>query len=651
MTPEQKEARRISTASGRIHELRNVGKNGKPYIVDKDAGVPYVFISYKSDDWETVLDGIVYTLCKKYGMRAYFDTIFEENSDSWVDQFQPNMERNPCKAVIAFTDQSYAESYATLMEIMVSRLPRNQTKPLVQVLLSHMGEVADDERDENTGLGTQYFKNGTENKNWAKEKDRFDELFRDLCANDSSYGDGTLASTLNLNYKVRSGPYNERTKNGRPYLDKYSCHEIMNKLLPPSTEIKDCGSAEAFADAIYIMLKGDSKAATAFDKDMIDWPDKKPVTPDAGNAAISTKPSERGNPIMANLAAQPSESKLPTLREFLNENTKNTFQKGKYATIALVGTDGFKNYSLKPVAKAKDLVIAFANARIAEMGDAYIQRVTAHENSPKNPIFITQEEYDRRKAGEKEQTQYEKLDCGYYMNKKYGDYDFLANSLKKQVTALDKDGTAKLLDHILVDCAWKDAPNADAPDTIRADTAVKVSGESKAGESVQPSASEFPTLREFLAKHNKDSVKKGTYSSIALVGTPGAEKYSLRPVPKIKDLVIAFANARIAEMGDAYIQCITAHENSPKNPIFITQEEYDRRKVGEKEQTQYEKLKCGYYMNKKYGDYDFLANSLKKQVEALSEKEGIALLDKILVDCTVLQASSGMEVAANALKL
>ena len=56
-------------------------------------------------------------------------------------------------------------------------------------------------------------------------------------------------------------------------------------------------------------------------------------------------------------------------------------------------------------------------------------------------------------------------------------------------------------------------------------------------------------------------------------------------------------------------------------------------------------------MNKKYGDYDFLANSLKKQVEALSEKEGIALPDKILVDCTVLQASSGMEVAANALKL
>ena len=167
----------------------------------------------------------------------------------------------------------------------------------------------------------------------------------------------------------------------------------------------------------------------------------------------------------------------------------------------------------------------------------------------------------------------------------------------------------------------------------------------------QPSESKLPTLREFLAKHNKDSVKKGTYSSIALVGTPGAEKYSLRPVPKIKDLVIAFANARIAEMGDAYIQCITAHENSPKNPIFITQEEYDRRKVGEKEQTQYEKLDCGYYMNKKYGDYDFLANSLKKQVEALSEKEGIALLDKILVDCTVLQASSGMEVAANALKL
>ena len=140
----------------------------------------------------------------------------------------------------------------------------------------------------------------------------------------------------------------------------------------------------------------------------------------------------------AGLAAQPSASKLPPLREFLNENTKNTFQKGKYTAIALVATNGFKNYSLAPVAKAKDLVIAFANARIAELGDAYIQCITAHENSPKNPIFITQEEYDRRKAGEKEQTQYEKLDCGCYMNKKYGDYDFLANSLKKQVEALSE---------------------------------------------------------------------------------------------------------------------------------------------------------------------------------------------------------------------
>ena len=154
----------------------------------------------------------------------------------------------------------------------------------------------------------------------------------------------------------------------------------------------------------------------------------------------------------AGLAAQPSASKLPTLREFLHENTKNTFQKGKYTAIALVGTDGLKNYSLAPVAKAKDLVIAFANARIAEVGDTYIQRVTAHENSPKNPIFITQEEYDRRKAGEKEQTPYEKLDCGCYMNKKYGDYDFLANSLKKQVEApSEKEGIA-LPDKILVDC-------------------------------------------------------------------------------------------------------------------------------------------------------------------------------------------------------
>ena len=648
MTPEQKEARRISTASGRIHELRNVGKNGKPYIVDKDAGVPYVFISYKSDDWETVLDGIVYTLCKKYGMRAYFDTKFEQNSDSWIKQFVPNMNHGNCKAIVAFTDNVYYESYATLMEVMASRNDDNHKKIFVKVPLSPLTETDDLAATEDTGLGTRVGKSGIVNPLWRIEKETFDRLYGDLKEIADDEGNTKIKRALRRYKGADKGGTSDDA--GESYLTKGACYAIMEAILPDTTDING-NNAASRADAIYTMLMGNSRTKDVFDESMIDWPQQKTAVPDSDNTATRAKSSMEMDTIITNPMAQPSESKLPTLREFLAKHNKDSVKKGTYSSIALVGTPGAEKYSLRPYQKIKDLVIAFANARIAEMGDAYIQRVTAHENSPKNPIFITQEEYDRRKAGEKEQTQYEKLDCGYYMNKKYGDYDFLANSLKKQVTALDKDGTAKLLDHILVDCAWKDAPNADAPDTIRADTAVKVSGESKAGESVQPSASEFPTLREFLAKHNKDSVKKGTYSSIALVGTPGAEKYSLRPYQKIKDLVIAFANARIAEMGDAYIQRVTAHENSPKNPIFITQEEYDRRKAGEKEQTQYEKLDCGYYMNKKYGDYDFLANSLKKQVEALSEKEGIALLDKILVDCTVLQASSGMEVAANALKL
>ena len=36
----------------------------------------YVFISYKSDDWKTVLGDIVYKLVKEHGLNVYFDGDF-----------------------------------------------------------------------------------------------------------------------------------------------------------------------------------------------------------------------------------------------------------------------------------------------------------------------------------------------------------------------------------------------------------------------------------------------------------------------------------------------------------------------------------------------------------------------------------------------
>ena len=48
----------------------------------------YVFISYKSDDWEIVLDQVVRHMVDTYGLRVYFDKNFDRDNDSWVKKFK-----------------------------------------------------------------------------------------------------------------------------------------------------------------------------------------------------------------------------------------------------------------------------------------------------------------------------------------------------------------------------------------------------------------------------------------------------------------------------------------------------------------------------------------------------------------------------------
>ena len=52
------------------------------------------------------------------GLRVYFDTAFDEGSDSWIMQYYDNMCDPHCKAFIAFIDDAYYSSYACLLEMM-----------------------------------------------------------------------------------------------------------------------------------------------------------------------------------------------------------------------------------------------------------------------------------------------------------------------------------------------------------------------------------------------------------------------------------------------------------------------------------------------------------------------------------------------------
>lgn len=111
LTTEQKEKRRHDP---RVQHI-------KKCICNKESGKPYVFISYKSDDWEPVLQDVVYKLVKDYGLNIYFDGDFDSNSIGWLEQFRTNMRSDLCRGILVFRSARYMTSYATVLELMYSQ--------------------------------------------------------------------------------------------------------------------------------------------------------------------------------------------------------------------------------------------------------------------------------------------------------------------------------------------------------------------------------------------------------------------------------------------------------------------------------------------------------------------------------------------------
>lgn len=81
----------------------------------------YVFISYKSDDWERVLGKIVRHMVETYGLKVYFDKNFDRDNDSWVSNMTSAIRTGKCRAVLAFVSKRYMVSYACLMELLTAR--------------------------------------------------------------------------------------------------------------------------------------------------------------------------------------------------------------------------------------------------------------------------------------------------------------------------------------------------------------------------------------------------------------------------------------------------------------------------------------------------------------------------------------------------
>ena len=102
---------------------------------------PYAFISYASDNWETVFKTAVVPLQQKYGLCVYADKAFDKVNDKWIVPMLRNIRGSDL--MIAFVSQSYIESYACFLELLTAV---NNKKQIVFVSLEqdlHLGDTTD----------------------------------------------------------------------------------------------------------------------------------------------------------------------------------------------------------------------------------------------------------------------------------------------------------------------------------------------------------------------------------------------------------------------------------------------------------------------------------------------------------------------------
>lgn len=102
---------------------------------------PYVFVSYASDNWETVFKTAVVPMQRKYGLRVYADKAFDKVNDKWIVPMLRNI--RGADAVVVFVSQSYIESYACFLELLTAV---NNRKPVVFVSLEdslRLGDTTD----------------------------------------------------------------------------------------------------------------------------------------------------------------------------------------------------------------------------------------------------------------------------------------------------------------------------------------------------------------------------------------------------------------------------------------------------------------------------------------------------------------------------
>lgn len=323
LSPKQQQERKndahVQEIVRRMNESLQKREPDKYYAKGED----YIFISYKSDDWKIVLHDIVYELVTKYGLRVYFDGSFDDHNPIWVNQFPNNMKTPNCKGVLAFIDDKYTTSYATLMELMYSQTRqasvggKKDGEKLSVVTINLFGTLKSPDSEtgiEDTGLGRDRFPDGSVNSNATKEKEIFDRTFNELVRRNI------------LKDKIEWYQDNELYNRG--------CHEIMVELISTlevnqNDYIPEVTDKESFCKSLTATIR-DAVGDSVFGKIVPESPCLS-ETPVSLDAFVSQEPKQQPCP------AEEEEQEKPATE---GERTYRVKGKGdKYDALLTVTED------------------------------------------------------------------------------------------------------------------------------------------------------------------------------------------------------------------------------------------------------------------------------------------------------------------------
>lgn len=156
--------------------------------------------------------------------------------------------------MIAFIDDAYYSSYATLMEMMARKTCKagNYMKPDALFFLPiNIGDITESISEDNTGLGTARFKDNRINNQARKGLDLFNELFKELAKYDARL-ENIYGRAKEENPKLYCEKTSDAPEYGKQFLNVAQCRALMRDICP--TDNANDGKNKDYVEVIHNKL-------------------------------------------------------------------------------------------------------------------------------------------------------------------------------------------------------------------------------------------------------------------------------------------------------------------------------------------------------------------------------------------------------------